>query len=127
MTDDDHVGSIEHPAHGRADERERSFVHAVARLLRADGPEPGAALVRHVHDHPRDALAEGLRATLARIRAAAELPVAVGFGISTSEQASAVADLADGVIVGSRIVRAAGDGGPEAVGRTVAELARALG
>jgi tryptophan synthase alpha subunit len=38
-----------------------------------------------------------------------------------------VAELADGVILGSRIVRAAGEGGPEEVGRVVAELARALG
>jgi tryptophan synthase alpha subunit len=38
-----------------------------------------------------------------------------------------VAELADGVIVGSRIVRAAGDGGPAEVGRVVADLARALG
>jgi tryptophan synthase alpha chain len=75
----------------------------------------------------RDALAPGLTATVERIRAASDLPVAVGFGISTSEQAQAVAELADGVIVGSRIVRAAGDGGPEEVGRVVAELARALG
>jgi tryptophan synthase alpha chain len=52
--------------------------------------------------------------------------VAVGFGISTAQQASAVADLADGVIVGSRIVRAAGEGGPAAVGAVVAELAEAL-
>jgi tryptophan synthase alpha chain len=75
----------------------------------------------------REALAQGLADALQRIRAASDLPVAVGFGISSSEQARAVAELADGVIVGSRIVRAAGDGGPEEVGRVVAELARALG
>ena len=53
-------------------------------------------------------------------------PVAVGFGISSAEQASAVAELADGVIVGSRIVRAAGEGGAAAVGTVVGELAEAL-
>jgi len=52
--------------------------------------------------------------------------VAVGFGISTSEQAGMVADIADGVIVGSRIVRAAGEGGPDAVREVVAELADAI-
>jgi tryptophan synthase alpha chain len=52
--------------------------------------------------------------------------VAVGFGISTPEQASSVADLADGVIVGSRVVRAAEEGGADAVGATVAELAGAV-
>jgi tryptophan synthase alpha chain len=54
------------------------------------------------------------------------LPVAVGFGISTAAHASAVADIADGVIVGSRVVRASAEGGPAAVGALVAELAEAL-
>ncbi len=37
-----------------------------------------------------------------------DLPLAVGFGISTGEQAAAVSAIADGVIVGSALVRAAG-------------------
>ena len=61
-----------------------------------------------------------------RVRAATSVPVAVGFGISTAAQAGAVGELADGVIVGSRIVRAAGEGGAEAVGAVVADLARGL-
>jgi tryptophan synthase alpha chain len=63
---------------------------------------------------------------VARVRAATSVPVAVGFGISTGEQAGMVADIADGVIVGSRVVRAAGEGGPEAVREVVAELADAI-
>ncbi|MEA2449356.1 MAG: Tryptophan synthase alpha chain, partial [Thermoleophilaceae bacterium] len=51
---------------------------------------------------------------------------AVGFGISTPEQARAVGDVADGVIVGSRLVRAAGEGGADAVGEMVRGLADAL-
>ena len=43
-------------------------------------------------------------AALARVRAATKLPVAVGFGIKTPEQAAAMAKLADGVVVGSAIV-----------------------
>ena len=74
----------------------------------------------------RDELAPELPATVERVRAAASLPVAVGFGISTPGQASAVADLADGVIVGSRVVRAAAEGGAPAVGAVVEELAAAL-
>jgi tryptophan synthase alpha chain len=74
----------------------------------------------------RGELPAALGDTVARVRAAADLPVAVGFGISTSDHASRVADLADGVIVGSRIVRAADEGGPEAVGRLVEELAEAV-
>jgi tryptophan synthase alpha chain len=51
-----------------------------------------------------------LSGMLAGVRAATELPVAVGFGIGEPEQAAAVAAAgADGVIIGSRLVRAAGD------------------
>lgn len=42
---------------------------------------------------------------VAAIRAATQLPVAVGFGISTPDQAAAVAQLADGVVVGSALVK----------------------
>jgi tryptophan synthase alpha chain len=74
----------------------------------------------------RDELPEGLADTVERVRASTEVPVAVGFGISTPEQARSVAEIADGVIVGSRVVRAAGEGGAGAVGSVVAELAAAL-
>jgi tryptophan synthase alpha chain len=74
----------------------------------------------------RAELPPGLAETVVRVRDASEAPVAVGFGISTGEQAAAVAELADGVIVGSRIVRAAGEGGATAVGAVVGELADAL-
>jgi tryptophan synthase alpha chain len=74
----------------------------------------------------RDELPEGLAETVERVRASTDVPVAVGFGISTPDQARAVADVADGVIVGSRIVRAAGEGGADAVGSVVRELAGAL-
>ena len=74
----------------------------------------------------RQQLPPELHAMVDRVRAATTSPVAVGFGISTPDQASAVADLADGVIVGSRVVRAAGEGGPAAVAEVVAELAGSL-
>jgi tryptophan synthase alpha chain len=74
----------------------------------------------------RDELPPRLKETVTRVRAATAVPVAVGFGISTPAQAGAVAELADGVIVGSRIVRAAGEGGAAAVGTVVGELAEAL-
>jgi tryptophan synthase alpha chain len=74
-----------------------------------------------------------LAAVLARAKAHSPVPVAVGFGISTPEQAAgAAAAGADGVIVGSRLVRAAteaADAGAEpaaAVGGLVAALADAL-
>jgi tryptophan synthase alpha chain len=74
----------------------------------------------------RDELPPELPALVERVRAATSVPVAVGFGISTGAQAATVGDLADGVIVGSRVVRAAGEGGASAVGDVVAELATAL-
>jgi tryptophan synthase alpha chain len=74
----------------------------------------------------RDELRPELPALVDRVRAAAELPVAVGFGISTPEQARSVSEIADGVIVGSRVVRAAGEGGSAAVRDLVADLSRAL-
>jgi tryptophan synthase alpha chain len=70
---------------------------------------------------------------LARVRAHADVPVALGFGISTPQQAAAAAAAgADGVIVGSRLVRAAAeaaDAGADparAVTEVVGELAGAL-
>jgi tryptophan synthase alpha chain len=47
---------------------------------------------------------EEVRAALARVKAATNLPCAVGFGIRSPEQAAAVARTADGVVVGSAIV-----------------------
>ena len=74
-----------------------------------------------------------LASVLARAKAHSPVPVAVGFGISRPEQAAeAAAAGADGVIVGSRLVRAAGeaaDAGLDsaaAVGDVVAALASAL-
>ena len=74
----------------------------------------------------RSELPPGLADTVQRVRGATELPVAVGFGISTPEQAGAVAEVADGVIVGSRVVRAAAEGGAQGVSDLVAELRRGL-
>lgn len=51
---------------------------------------------------------------VAATKADAEVPVAVGFGIGTAAQAAEVGRIADGVIVGSRLVRAAGEGGSPA-------------
>jgi tryptophan synthase alpha chain len=75
----------------------------------------------------RSELPPELAQTVERVRSRTELPVAVGFGISTPAHAAAVGELADGVIVGTRVVRAAGEGGARAVGELVAELAGALG
>jgi tryptophan synthase alpha chain len=77
----------------------------------------------------RDALQERFAEVVARAKACTEVPVALGFGISTPEQAAqAAAAGADGVIVGTRLVRAAGEAEDPAgaVGALVAELAAGL-
>ncbi len=77
----------------------------------------------------RAAVQDGLAGVVARAAACTSVPVAVGFGISTPEQAAAAADAgADGVIVGSRLVRAAGEGDDPvaAVGAAVRELSEGL-
>jgi tryptophan synthase alpha chain len=63
----------------------------------------------------RDDLPPELPATVRRLREATSLPVCVGFGVSRPEQAARVAAIADGVVVGSAIVRAAGESVAKAV------------
>lgn len=72
------------------------------------------------------ALAPDLPGTIARLRAATPLPVAVGFGISTPLQAGAVAALAEGVVVGSALVDALGRGGVGAAVAFVRSLREAV-
>jgi tryptophan synthase alpha chain len=81
----------------------------------------------------RREMAAGLEGYLTRVRAHAEVPVALGFGISTAEHAAAAADAgAQGVIVASRLMREAieaADAGEDpvaVVGASVAELAAGL-
>jgi tryptophan synthase alpha chain len=68
----------------------------------------------------RDSLSESVEPLVASMRAITKLPLAVGFGISTPEQAREVARVADGVVVGSAFVRLIGEGGDlEAFTRTL--------
>jgi tryptophan synthase alpha chain len=77
----------------------------------------------------RAAVARDLPETVRRARrAAGKLPIAIGFGISTPETARRAAQLADGVVVGSALVRAAEEAGErreEAVGALARSLAGA--
>lgn len=77
----------------------------------------------------RAALSERFAEVVAQAKAATALPVALGFGIATPEQARQAADAgADGVIVGTRLVRAAAESSEPAgaVGEVVGQLAAAL-
>jgi tryptophan synthase alpha chain len=71
----------------------------------------------------RDDLPEGLADLVAAARADSEVPIAVGFGIGTPAQAAQVGSVADGVIIGSRLVRAAGEAGSAA---TAADAVRSF-
>jgi tryptophan synthase alpha chain len=98
--------------------RAQGFLYAVS-VVGTTGERTGAS-----------ALAGRYAEIVERARASTDVPVALGFGIGTAAQARMAADAgADGVIVGTRLVRAAGDA-PEdpagAVGAIVAELAAGL-
>jgi tryptophan synthase alpha chain len=69
----------------------------------------------------QESTAAGLPGVIERLRGATELPICVGFGISTPTQARAVGKLADGVVVGSALVKAAASGPKE-----VLQLTRSL-
>ena len=59
----------------------------------------------------RDQLAEGAEDMVARIRAVSDLPVALGFGISTPEHVRAVSAWADAAVVGSALVNVIAEAG----------------
>lgn len=77
----------------------------------------------------RSRLEENLPAFTARVRAETDIPLSVGFGISSPEMAAKVSEFADGVIVGSALIdavdRADGDK-PAAAAAFVRAMARAL-
>lgn len=86
------------------------FVYLISRL--------GVTGVREQTD-------SSLPETVRRLRSATTLPICVGFGISTPAQARAVGEIADGVVVGSALVKAA-EAGPEEVLKLTRSLREAL-
>ena len=77
----------------------------------------------------RDGIATDIGAIVRRVREVSDIPCAVGFGISTPEQAARMAALSDGAIVGSAIVKivaAHGREAPKAVGEYVRAMVRAV-
>lgn len=79
----------------------------------------------------RAQVGSGAQDLVRRARAVTDLPLCVGLGVSTGEQAGEVATYADGVIVGSALVKAAAtaddpDGGLDALRTLTAELARGV-
>jgi tryptophan synthase alpha chain len=75
----------------------------------------------------QDQVADSIEAQLFEIKKHTDLPVAVGFGISTPEQAATVARRADAVVVGSAIVRRMGEHGKDAdFVRKIADFVRPM-
>lgn len=68
----------------------------------------------------RTALSQDVPELVRRVKAVSALPVAVGFGVSSAETARPIAEVADGVVVGSALVSAVGEG------KDVASLAREI-
>jgi tryptophan synthase alpha chain len=92
--------------------RSRGFVYAVARM--------GVT-------GERASLGPETAAVVAKIRPHTDRPVCVGIGVSSGAQAAEVCAAADGVIVGSAVVRRLLDGkGPESAAAFVAEVRRAI-
>jgi tryptophan synthase alpha chain len=77
----------------------------------------------------QQAAQDSIESAVARLKAATDLPVAVGFGIRTPEQAAAIGQVADGVVVGSAIVELVGEhgeGAPAAVRAYIRSLSTAI-
>lgn len=81
----------------------------------------------------RKALPDDLAGNVAWLRSQTELPICIGFGISSPEHVRALAPVADGLIVGSALVRRLADAGTQpraevvqGIGHFIAELADAL-
>ena len=71
----------------------------------------------------RDTVASAAPELVARTKAHTDLPIGVGLGVRSREQAAEVAGFADGVIVGSAFVTAAEQGGPAGIRALAGELA----
>ena len=93
-------------------DRSRGFVYAVARMgVTGERAEIG----------------DEASAVVAKVSAATTLPVCVGIGVSNPEQARHVSRSADGVVVGSALVRRLAEGaGPEGAATFVASLRAAI-
>jgi len=74
----------------------------------------------------RESVSGQLAGLVERARALTDVPLLAGFGISTPDHAAAAAELADGIVVGSRAVEVAESEGPDGLERYVASLRRAV-
>jgi tryptophan synthase alpha chain len=91
-------------------------IHFIFLLAPTSGPDRVRKVLRHASGFiyyvsvtgvtgVRPMLADVVRPVIERLRQSTALPIGVGFGISTPEQAAAVAEFADAAVVGSAIMR----------------------
>ena len=77
----------------------------------------------------RQKITTDLKSIIAEIKANTNVPAAIGFGISTPEQAKNMAEIADGVIVGSAVVKLCEEykeNSPQYIGKYVKEMKNAI-
>jgi tryptophan synthase alpha chain len=119
---------------------ERRFASGPLDFIRLVAPTTPSDRMAHIAQHgsgfvylisrlgvtgAREELPPDLPKTVDRLRRATKLPICVGFGVSTPAQAKSVAKLADGVVVGSAIVKAA-EQGVDRAAALVRDLRRAI-
>jgi tryptophan synthase alpha chain len=125
---------------GADPERERWFGDGPLAFVRLAAPTTPIERMREIAAHgsgfvylisrlgvtgARDDVSGDLPDVVVRLRHATAMPICVGFGISTPAQARAIGQLADGIVVGSAIVRAA-ERGVDAAGALTRSLREAL-
>ena len=74
----------------------------------------------------RETVSRQLAGLVRQARRVTDVPLLAGFGISTPDHAAEVAGFADGIVVGSRPIQVAEEGGPKALRDYVATLRAAL-
>lgn len=126
---------------GSDPEVERTIVESPLDLIRLVAPTTsiervpkavagGSGFVYYISRTGVTGASVDLSATLgeevARLKEVVSLPVAVGFGISNPEQASAVARFADGVVVGSALIQALDAGGISEAAGFIESLRRGM-
>ena len=75
----------------------------------------------------RSELGSDVASVVERIRQCTDMPVCVGIGVSTPEQAARVCEVADGVVVGSALVRRLLEGsGPDGAAAFISSMRKAI-
>ncbi len=111
---------------------QRAGIHFIFLLAPTSGPDRVRKVLRHARGFiyyvsvtgvtgVRPMLPESVRPVVERLRQSTTLPIGVGFGISTPEQAAAVSTFADAVVLGSAIMRIV-DGGAADRAATVTKV-----